>query len=259
MCEDRKNKPKFTKKTLMIKSLSIVFPLFNEEKRLLKLLREIKKFSFKNKLNLEFIFVDDGSTDSSLKLLQNFKKTNQRKVKFNIISYKRNKGKGYALKKGVLKARNKWILTIDVDLSVKLSQINQWIKKKYIKQKIDIYFGSRLLKNSKLDARKHRIFMGKIFNFVLNLLINKKFIKINDTQCGFKLYKSRLAKNIFINMKENGYIHDVEVLIISNKKKYTIKELPVNWVHVDGSKINIFRDSFKMFIDIFKLKLRYNL
>ena len=101
--------------------------------------------------------------------------------------------------------------------------------------------------------------MGKIFNFVLNLLINKKFININDTQCGFKLYKSILAKNIFINMKENGYIHDVEVLIISNKKKYTIKELPVNWVHVDGSKINIFRDSFKMFIDIFKLKLRYNL
>ena len=148
---------------------------------------------------------------------------------------------------------------MDIDLSVTFSQINQWIKKKYIKQKIDIYFGSRLLKNSKLDARKHRIFMGKIFNFVLNLLINKKFIKINDTQCGFKLYKSRLAKNIFINMKENGYIHDVEVLIISNKKKYTIKELPVNWVHVDGSKINIFRDSFKMFIDIFKLKLRYNL
>jgi len=243
----------------MIKSLSIVFPLFNEEKRLLKLLREIKKFSFKNKLNLEFIFVDDGSTDSSLKLLQNFKKTNQRKVKFNIISYKRNKGKGYALKKGVLKARNKWILTIDVDLSVKLSQINQWIKKKYIKQKIDIYFGSRLLKDSKKDAKNHRVFMGKTFNFILNILINKKLITINDTQCGFKLYKSSLAKKIFRNIKENGYIHDVEVLIISNKKKYTIKELPVNWVHVDGSKINIFRDSFKMFIDIFKLKLRYNL
>ena len=243
----------------MIKSLSIVFPLFNEEKRLLKFLREIKKFSFKNKLNIEFILVNDGSTDSSLKLLKNFKKENSKIKKFNIISYKKNKGKGYALKKGVLKASNKWTLTMDIDLSVTFSQINQWIKKKYIKQKIDIYFGSRLLKDSKKDAKNHRVFMGKTFNFILNILINKKLITINDTQCGFKLYKSSLAKKIFRNIKENGYIHDVEILIISNKKKYTIKELPVNWVHMDGSKINIFKDSFKMFIDLFKLKLRYNL
>ena len=101
--------------------------------------------------------------------------------------------------------------------------------------------------------------MGIIFNFILNILVNKKFIKINDTQCGFKLYKSYFAKNIFRNIKENGYIHDVEILIISNKKKYTIKELPVNWIHMEGSKINIFKDSFKMFLDLFKLKLRYNL
>ena len=242
----------------MIKSLSIVFPLFKEEKRLSKLLREIKKFSFNNKLDIEFILINDGSTDKSLHLLKNFKKINN-KLNFNIISYKKNKGKGYALKKGVLKASNKWILTMDVDLSVDLSQINEWGKKKYIKESIDIYFGSRLLKNSNIDARKHRVFMGKIFNFILNILINKKFIKIEDTQCGFKLYKSSFAKKIFKNIKENGYIHDVEVLIILNKKKYRIKELPVKWVHIEGSKINIFRDSFKMFLGLFRLKLRYNL
>ena len=243
----------------MIKSLSIVFPLFNEEKRLSKLLQKIKKFLFKNELNIEFIFVDDGSTDESLKLLKNFKKTNQRKIKFKIISYKKNKGKGYALKKGVLKASNKWILTMDIDLSVAFSQINQWIKKEYITKNIGIYFGSRLLKNSNVNSKKYRVYMGTIFNFILNILINKKFKKINDTQCGFKLYKSYFAKNIFRNIKENGYIHDVEILIISNKKKYTIKELPVNWIHMQGSKINIFKDSFKMFLDLFKLKLRYNL
>ena len=107
----------------MIKSLSIVFPLFNEEKRLSKLLREIKKFSFKNKFNIEFIFINDGSTDNSLQILKNFKKINKEKINFNIVSYKKNKGKGYALKKGVLKATKKWILTIDIDLSVTLSQI----------------------------------------------------------------------------------------------------------------------------------------
>ena len=243
----------------MIKSLSIVFPLFNEEKRLLKLFREIKKFSFKNKLNIEFIFINDGSTDSSLKLLKNFKKENSQIKKFNIISYKKNKGKGFALKKGVSKAKNKWILTMDIDLSVTLSQINEWVKKNYINQKIHIYFGSRLLKDSKKDAKIHRVFVGKIFNFILNVIINKKFIKIYDTQCGFKLYKSSFAKKIFKKIKENGYIHDIEILIISNKKKYAIKELPVKWVHMDGSKINIFKDSIKMFLDLFRLKLRYNL
>ena len=109
----------------MIKSLSIVFPLFNEEKRLSKLLREIKKFSFNNKLDIEFILINDGSTDKSLYLLKNFKKINKKKLNFNIIFYKKNKGKGYALKKGVLKASNKWILTMDIDLSVDLSQINE--------------------------------------------------------------------------------------------------------------------------------------
>lgn len=243
----------------MIKSLSIIFPLFNEEKRISKLLREMTKFLFNNKLNIEFIFVNDGSTDASLELLKNFRKTNQKKINFDIISYKKNKGKGYALKQGVLKARNEWILTIDIDLSVKISQINQWIKKKYIKSEIDIYYGSRLLNNSNVDAKKYRVIMGRIFNLMLNLIINKKFIKVNDTQCGFKLYKSNIAKKIFKNIMENGYIHDVEVLIISNKKKYIIKELPVSWVHVDGSKINIFKDSFKMLLDLFKLKFRYNL
>jgi dolichyl-phosphate beta-glucosyltransferase len=242
----------------MINSLSIIFPLFNEEKRISKLFREITKFSFNNKFNIEFIFVNDGSTDASLELLKDFRKTNQ-KINFNIISYKKNKGKGYALKQGVLKARNKWILTMDIDLSVTISQINQWIKKKYIKREIDIYFGSRLLNNSNVDAKKYRMLMGKIFNLMLNLIINKKFIKVNDTQCGFKLYKSIIAKKIFKNIIENGYIHDVEILIISHKKKYITKELPVDWVHVGGSKINIFKDSFKMFLDLFKLKFRYNL
>ena len=237
----------------MIKSLSIVFPLFNEEKRLLKFLREIKKFSFKNKLNIEFILVNDGSTDSSLKLLKNFKKENSQIKRFNIISYKKNKGKGYALKKGVLKASNKWTLTMDIDLSVTFSQINQWIKKKYIKQKIDIYFGSRLLKDSKIDARKHRVFMGKIFNFILNTLINSNFIKVNDTQCGFKLYKSNIAKNIFRNIKENGYVHDVEILIISHKKNILLKNYRLNGFIWREAKLIYLTTHLKCFLTYLKL------
>ena len=112
----------------MINSLSIVFPLFNEENRLPKLFKEIKKFSIKKKFDLEFIFVDDGSFDKSLILIKEFKKVNLKKIKIKIISYKQNKGKGYALKQGALAANKKWTLTMDIDLSVSFKQIKSTIR-----------------------------------------------------------------------------------------------------------------------------------
>ena len=243
----------------MINALSIIFPLFNEENRLPKLFKEIKKFLIKNKLNIEFIFIDDGSIDNSLILIKKFKKENIKKIDIKIIKYKKNRGKGYALKQGVLVANKKWILTMDIDLSVSLKQINSWVKNRFIKNGNNIFFGSRLLKKSNIIAKKYRVFTGNIFNILLRLMINDKFLNIKDTQCGFKLYKKSLAKIIFKNIKENGYIHDVEILILIRKKKFRVYELPVNWIHKDGSKINIIKDSIKMLIDLFHLKLRYKL
>ena len=243
----------------MINSLSIVLPLYNEEKRLPKLFNQIKKFSNKQKYNMEFIFVDDGSIDKSFALLVKFKKESLKEIKIKIITYKRNKGKGYAIKTGVLSSKNEWVLTMDIDLSVSFNQINTWVSKKLIVKGNYIFFGSRVVKGSKTIAKKYRIFTGIIFNFLLRLIIKKNFLKINDTQCGFKLYNKKIIKNIFKNIKEYGYIHDVEILIIIRKNEYIVNELPVNWLHQEGSKINIIRDSVKMFFDLIKLKLRYKL
>lgn len=243
----------------MINSLSIVFPLFNEENRLPKLFRGIKKFLIKSKINVEFIFVNDGSVDNSLTLIKKFKRENISKINIKIVNYKKNKGKGYALKQGVHIANKRWILTMDIDLSVSLDQINSWVKKKFIKNDNDIYFGSRLLKKSIIKAKKYRVFTGDVFNILLRLMISDKFLDIKDTQCGFKLYKKDLAKIIFRNIKEDGYIHDVEILILIRKKRFKVYELPVRWVHKDGSKINLIQDSIKMLINLFNLKSRYKL
>jgi|TARA_B110000238_G_scaffold188964_1_gene220540 dolichyl-phosphate beta-glucosyltransferase len=243
----------------MIKSISIVFPLYNEENRLPQLFKEIKKFSTKSKFNIEFIFVNDGSVDNSLNLIKKFKHENIRELNVKIINYKKNRGKGYALKQGVLIANKKWILTMDVDLSVSFKQIDFWVKSGFIKNGGNIFFGSRLLTKSNIKAKKYRVFTGDVFNILLRFIINDKFLNIKDTQCGFKLYKKDLAKIIFKNIKENGYIHDVEILILIRKKKFTVYELPVNWTHKDGSKINIIQDSVKMLINLFHLKLRYKL
>ena len=124
----------------MIKSLSIIFPVFNEELRLKSSFRHIKSFlKKKKKFNIEIIFVDDGSEDNSYylidKFIKGFKKNNR--IKLKVIKSKTNLGKGSALKLGVKVARNNWILTTDIDMSVSLFQVCRWLEKKL---KIEIIF-----------------------------------------------------------------------------------------------------------------------
>ena len=243
----------------MIETLSVILPLFNEEHRLNNLFKGIKKFRFLKKNKIEFIFVDDGSTDGSSLLIKSFIDENNKKIDTKLISYKNNKGKGFALKKGIAKAKHDWIITVDIDLSVKLEQIKIWKKRKLISKKQNVYFGSRLLSKSKVTAKKNRMIIGFIFNIFLRKILNSDLLNIKDTQCGFKLYRKKIAKKIFHQITENGYIHDVEVLILLQNLKILVKELPVEWRHKRGSKINLFIDSIIMLKDIFIIKKKYKL
>ena len=125
----------------MIKSISIIYPVFNEEKRLKKTFLDIIKFEQSNKLlKKEYIFVNDGSSDQTLSVIKKQFKNNK---KVKVVSYNKNMGKGYALKRGVRIAKNDWVLTTDADCSVSNFQLLKWIKKKYLNQDNLIYFGSR--------------------------------------------------------------------------------------------------------------------
>ncbi len=241
----------------MIKSLSIIFPLYNEQHRLNKLFSQIiKQKNFKKK-NTEFIFVNDGSNDESLNMIIDFISKNKQKINIKLISYNKNQGKGFALKKGIFLAKKKWILTMDIDLSVKFNQLEIWENKKYLNKNIDVYFGSRLLFNSKVDAKQYRKITGSIFNIILSCIFNRQKLKIKDTQCGFKLYKNKIAKKIFLESKENGYINDVEILLLLLKHKIRLRELPVIWSHKNGSKVNVIIDSLVMFYHLIKLKFKF--
>ena len=243
----------------MIKTLSVILPLYNEEKRLNNLFIKIKQFKFLDKNKIEFIFVDDGSNDNSYLLIKNFINRNKKKIDLKLISYKSNKGKGFALKKGVAKAKHDWIITVDIDLSVRLEQIKIWLKKNLISKKLRVYFGSRLINGSKVKAKKNRRFIGFIFNIILRKILNSDLLNIKDTQCGYKLYEKNIAKKIFKKLTENGYIHDVEILLLLQKSKIEVKEIPVEWKHKHGSKINLFIDSIIMLKNLLILKKKYNL
>ena len=234
----------------MIKSVSIIYPVFNEEKRLRKTFLDIIKFEKSNKfLKKEYIFVNDGSLDQTLSIIKNEFKNNKN-IKIKLVSYNKNMGKGYALKRGVQIAKNDWVLTTDADCSVSNFQLIKWIQKKYLDQNNLIYFGSRNLPLSIVKKKTLRKIVGIIFKFTIRFFFN---IKISDTQCGFKLYKLNTARKIFRKISIHEYMHDIEICIIAKKLNIKIKDLPLKWTHVDQSKINFIQDFFNVAFSLIKI------
>ena len=240
----------------MIKSLSIIVPFYNEELRLKESFNHILNFIKKKPaFKIEIIFVDDGSVDNSYELINRFVKNSRKnsKIKFKIIKSKKNLGKGSALKLGVKKAKHDWILTTDIDMSVSLFQFLNWMKKKLIHRKYFVYFGSRTHKESIVKDNIFRNMLGHVMRFCISTILN---IKIKDTQCGYKLYKKKVARLIFSKLKNCGFEHDVELVLLLKSKQIKIRELPVKWVHKSSSSLNILWDPVKMLVGIFLLKFR---
>ena len=234
--------------------LSIIIPLFNEQHRLSYNLTILEKFlKKKSKKDIEIIFVNDGSYDSTNEIIKNFIHKNKKNCKFRYISYKNNIGKGFAVKKGILASKNYWILVCDADMSVSPKQFDVWFKNNLIQKKDEAYFGSRVHKQSNVKALFVRKIIGFLFNILLSLLFN---IKSSDTQCGFKVFNSNYIKKIFRKLKCNGYAYDVEIALLLKKHHIKIIELPLKWKHQKGSKVNLIKDSIKIFFDLIILKVR---
>jgi len=234
--------------------LSIIIPLFNEQHRLSYNLTILEKFlKKKSKKDIEIIFVNDGSYDNTNEIIKNFIHKNKKNCKFRYISYKNNIGKGFAVKKGILASKNYWILVCDADMSVSPKQFDVWFKNNLIQKKDEAYFGSRVHKQSNVKALFVRKIIGFLFNILLSLLFN---IKSSDTQCGFKVFNSNYIKKIFRELKCNGYAYDVEIALLLKKNHIKIIELPLKWKHQKGSKVNLIKDSIKIFFDLIILKVR---
>ena len=236
---------------------SIIIPLYNEEVRLDYCFDIIEKFLKKNRnFFFEIIFVNDGSIDYSKKKILKFINKNKKKflnAKIKLISYTKNMGKGYAIKRGILVSKSKWILTCDLDMSVLPEQYLTWKRKKLIKNTNCAYIASRTHKNSKIKSKFVRRRLGSTLKLILFNFFN---IKISDTQCGFKVFHSSYIKKIFYKIKCYGYAFDVETILLLNNNNIKIVELPILWIHRPGSKVNLIKDSVRFFLDLLNLKRR---
>jgi len=228
--------------------ISIVIPAYNEAQRLPNCLSQLISYCQNSSRQYEIIVVDEGSNDNTSEV------ANQSVSKCNFLKIFRleeNLGKGNAVKYGLLKARGKIALFMDADASTPASEIERNLH--YFDEGYDIVVGSRVLKDkdSHLKMRWHRKLMGKIFNFCVRSLLA---IKIRDTQCGFKMMKKETIEPIFSKMKIEGYGFDLELLFLAKQLGFNIKEAPISWHHVDGSKVNLIRDSLKMFVNIIQIR-----
>ena len=229
-------------------NISIVIPAYNEEDRINKTLNKIINYFNKNKYNYEIIVVDDGSTDNTVNVVKTIKNT-----KIIILQNNNNEGKGYSVRKGILKAKYPLVLFSDSDLATPIEELKKFIG--YISNGYDIVIASRNLKGSNIKVEQpiYRQLMGKTFPILVNLIALRGF---KDTQCGFKLLKTDAAKKIVKFQTFKKFAFDVELLFIAKKLGYKIKETPVVWIDKKGSKVSPVKDSIKMLIDLFKI--RYN-
>ena len=228
--------------------ISIVIPAYNEESRLPKYLDSILTYFAHKDISCEIIVVDDGSTDSTAAVVERFMKQNSN---VKLVRLPNNHGKGYSVKTGMLQASGKLRLFTDADGATPINELERLLVA--IKQGADVSVASRALHDAlcTVSARLHRKIIGTIFNYIVRALTVKG---IHDTQCGFKLFTAESANIIFPLQRINGFGFDVELIFICNKKGYKIKEVPVNWAEVPKSKVKLFRDSIRMFIDIFKIR-----
>ena len=232
--------------------LSIVIPVYNEERRIIRTLSRITNYVRKNKIDAEIIVVDDGSTDDTVKLVEKISAVYH---EITIFSNGKNIGKGFSIRNGILRSSGNYVLFADADNSTPIQEIKKLIP--YLESKeYDIAIGSRGLKKSEIRIQQpwFRMKMGKTFNLLVRLFLYKDFM---DTQCGFKYFTKKAAHDIFKLQTFNRFSFDIEILAIAKIKGYRIKEVPVIWVNSLHSKVDPIKDAFSMFVDIFRLK--YNL
>lgn len=234
--------------------LSIIIPAFNEEKRIKKAITKINRFLKTRKYPGEIIVVDDGSSDKTANIVKQEAKKNKN---LKLISYQQNRGKGYAVKKGVLAGRGEIIAFTDTDLSAPIEQMEKLIKK--INQGYDIAIGSRGARASRVrwTGSWIRKKMGDFYGDLMKILV---LYGIKDTQCGFKAFKKQVAKELFAKKITPTVIFDMEILILAVLKKYKIAEVGVSWRHNPDTRIPYnFTKAIKIFIELLKLKKKYKL
>lgn len=222
--------------------LSIIVPAHNEEQRLPTTLEKIEAFIALQSFSTEVLVVENGSSDRTLAIAQGYAE----KKNWLRVIHEDGRGKGLAVKRGMLEAIGDYRFFADADLSMPLDQINRFIPP--ANAEIDIAIASREAPGAvRYNEPPFRHFTGRVFNMLVRVIT---LPGLQDTQCGFKCFRGQVADEIFPYQRNMGWAFDVEVLFIARLHGYRIIEVPIDWYFDSNSKVRVVKDSFRMMRDL---------
>lgn len=234
-------------------ALSLVIPIFNEVKRIHKMFEVLDEFSRLWGSPLQIILVDDGSTDQSKDLISAHLKElpKSQSTNYELISYPKNSGKGFAVKTGVQSVSHHYFLTLDADMAAKPNNLLDWFAQTPIEPST-IYIGSREHQRSIVKDKTIRRLAGRAFNMVARWWSGLPYL---DTQCGFKWYPTPEGIFLFSQAKSARWEQDVEILQLAALLKIPVCEKPVQWDYQPFSKVKLFRDGFRTILQLILLRV----
>ncbi len=231
--------------------ISIVIPAYNESERLGAPLTIILEFVSVNCFNAEVIVIDDGSTDDTAKVADAVFAAKP-DIDARVIRYEQNRGKGFAVKTGLLAAKGDIALFTDADLSTPIEEMSKLIEP-ISNGDFDVAFGSRALDRTLIGTHQpwRREQGGRVMNMIIKTMSGLPFF---DTQCGFKAFNMTKFRPLLDVMQIDRFGFDVEFLFVANHHKLRLAEIPVRWNDVAGSKVSVFRDTRRMFSELMQIR-----
>ncbi len=226
--------------------LSIVIPAYNEENRLPHTLEQIFAFLKEQSYTSEILVVENGSSDGTYEIAQEYAGRFE-----NLYAFKEGqRGKGSAVKRGMLEARGEYRFLCDADLSMPITELNHFLPPKLVD--FDIAIGSREAPGAvRYHEPSYRHWGGRGINLLIRLLA---LPGLHDTQCGFKCFRAEIAEDVFRYQTFNGISFDPEILFIARLRGYRIVEIPIHWYYSVESRINLFQDTLALVKDLLVIR-----
>ncbi|MBM4465661.1 MAG: glycosyltransferase family 2 protein [Chloroflexi bacterium] len=225
----------------------MIIPAHNEERRLPGSLDKIVAFLEKQDYQAEVIVVENASQDNTAGVVEDFRS----RYPFISLIREERRGKGLAVKRGMLAARGEYLFICDSDLSMPIEEVSKFLPPAL--ENYGVAIASREVEGARRYGEPaYRHLMGRVFNFLVRLLAVPGF---QDTQCGFKCFQREVARDIFPYQTMDGWGFDVEVLFIACKRGYRIVEVPINWYYSANSRVSPIKDSLRMLGEILKVRL----
>lgn len=226
--------------------LSVIIPAYNEEQRLPGTLEQVTAFLEQQSYIAEVLVIENGSQDRTYEIAQGF----ARRYPYLQAVHIDERGKGLAVKEGMLRAGGQYRFMCDSDLSMPITEVNRFLPP--LLPDVDIAIASREAPGAvRYDEPLYRHLGGRVVNLVIRILA---LPGLQDTQCGFKCLRAEVAETLFRQLTLTGWSFDIEMLFIGRKLGYVIHEVPIPWHYRAESKLNVVMDTFRMIKDLLAIR-----